>query len=249
MKFNLPVLRFGNFVFRPGLWPTLAGLFFFCLTLWLGNWQLSRAEYKSELQARYDRLQQDGVVRIGAATVSKEDVLYRTVEVQGSFIPGQEIFVDNRVYKTFAGYHVYTPFQIDGSSQHVLVNRGWVEVVDGRRDNLPEIKPVNGVIVLQGIAVDTVTRYLELNGAEPQGKLWQNLDFERYQQKFGQALQPVLIEQTSDTGDGLIRDWPRPDTGVGTHISYAIQWFGLAATIVILWLVLNVKREKTAEEM
>jgi surfeit locus 1 family protein len=237
-------MRFGVFVFRPGLWPTLAGLFFFGLTLWLGNWQLSRAEYKQSLQARYDRMQQDGVVRIGAATVAKEDLLYRTVEVRGAFVPGQDIFVDNRVYKTRAGYHVFSPFQIEGTAQHVLVNRGWVEVVNGSREALPEVKRVDGVLILRGIAVDTQSRYLELKGAEPQGKLWQNLDYGRYQQHFGKSLQNVLIEQTSDTGDGLVRDWPRPDTGVGTHISYAIQWFGLAAAIVVLWLVLNVKREK-----
>lgn len=241
-------MRFGMFVFRPGLWPTLAGLFFFALTLWLGSWQLSRADYKRELQVRYDHMQEDGVVQIGAATVGKEDLLYRPVEVRGEFLPGQEIFIDNRVYKTRAGYHVFTPFLIEGSTQHVLINRGWVEVVGGRRDVLPQVKPVAGIVTLHGIAVDTQSRYLELKGAEPQGRLWQNLDFERYRREFGKSLQSVLIEQTSDTGDGLVRDWPRPDTGVGTHMSYAIQWFGLAAAIVVLWLVLNVKRENAAED-
>ncbi len=241
-------MRFGKFVFRPGIWPTLAGLFFFGLTLWLGNWQLSRAEYKRELQSRYDRMQQDGVVRIGSDVISKEDVLYRTVEVQGSFVPGQDIFIDNRVYRTFAGYHVFSPFLIAGTSQHVLVNRGWVEVVNGQRDILPIVKPVYGTIVLRGIAVDTKSRYFEFGSAEPLGKLWQNLNFEKYKQTFGKSLQPILIEQTSDTGDGLVRDWPRPDVGVGTHVSYAIQWFGLASTIVVLWLVMNIKTEKSVEE-
>ncbi len=240
-------MHFGGFVFRPGLWPTLAGLFFFALTLWLGNWQLSRADYKRELQARYDRMQEDGVVRIGAATVAKEDLLYRPVEVRGSFLNGQEIFIDNRVYKTRAGYHVLAPFLIEGSSQHVLVNRGWVALVDGRRDALPQVSAVAGMVVLAGVAVDPKSRYLEFKGAEPQGRLWQNLDFERYRREFGKSLQPVMVEQASDTGDGLVRDWPRPDTGVATHVSYAIQWFGLAGAIVVLWLVLNVKRENAAE--
>jgi surfeit locus 1 family protein len=242
-------MRFGVFVFRPGLWPTLAGLFFFGLTLWLGNWQLSRAEYKRALQASYDRLREDGVVQIGAAQVAKAGMLYRPVEVRGTFLARQEIFIDNRVYKTRAGYHVLAPFRIDGSGQHVLVNRGWVEMVNARRDVLPGVKPVAGTVILSGVAVDPQSRYLEFKGAEPQGRLWQNLDFERYQREFGKPLQPVLIEQTSDTGDGLVRDWPRPDTGVGTHISYAIQWFGLAAAIMVLWLVLNVKRQNAAEEM
>jgi surfeit locus 1 family protein len=241
-------MRFGNYIFRPGLWPTAAGLFFFVLTVWLGNWQLSRADYKRELQARYDHMQQDGVVQIGSGLVDKTDLLYRVVQARGEFLPRQEIYIDNRIHQGRAGYHVLAPFHIEGTSMHVLVDRGWVGTVNGRRDVLPEVKVVPGVVSLQGIAMDTKTRYFEFKGAEPQGRLWENLDFERYQAVFGKPLQPILIEQTTDTGDGLVREWPRPDTGVGTHISYAIQWFGLAATIVVLWLVLNLKKENGAED-
>lgn len=237
-------LRVGPYVFRPGLWPTLAGLFFLVLTLWLGNWQLSRAEHKQGLQNRYDRMQQDGVVRIGASLAEKESLLFRSVEVRGEFLPDREILIDNRVYKTIAGYHVLALFRIEGSDRHVLVNRGWVAVVKGRRDELPQITPVTGEILLRGIAVDPQSRYFEFKGAMPQGRLWQNLNYEQYQTWLGKPLQPVLVQQTGDTGDGLIRDWPRQDTGVSTHISYAIQWFGLAGAIVVLWLVLNVKIEK-----
>lgn len=244
----MTLFRVGNYVFRPGLWPTLAGLFFLVLTLWLGNWQLSRAEYKQELQNRYDRMQQDGVVQIGAAIVDKESLLFRTVEIRGEFVPSGEILLDNRVYQTHAGYHVLTPFRVQGSNWHVLVNRGWVPLVQGRRDELPQTRPVVGETILRGISVDPHSRYLEFKGSAPLGKLWQNLNFENYQAWLGKSLQPILIQQTSDTGDGLIRDWPRPDTGVSTHVSYAIQWFGLAGAIVVLWLVLNVKRDKEKNE-
>ena len=212
--------------------------------MWLGNWQLSRAAYKQDLQNRYDRMQQDGVVRIGVSPVEKENLLFRSVEVRGEFVPGREILIDNRVYKTIAGYHVLAPFRIEGSDRHVLVNRGWVPVVNGRRDELPQVKSVGGEVLLRGIAVDPQSRYFEFKGAVPQGRLWQNLNFEQYQAWLGKPLQPVLILQTGNVGDGLVRDWPRQDAGVSTHISYAIQWFGLAAAIVVLWLVLNVKREK-----
>lgn len=234
----------GDYVFRPGVWPTLAGAFFLGLTLWLGNWQLSRADYKQALQARYDRLQKDGVLTLGAAEVEKDDVLYRAVEVRGEFLSAREILLDNRMYRTQAGYHVLTPFRIEGGERVVLVNRGWTGLVNGRRDTLPAIEPVRGVVTLRGIATDPQSRYFEFKGAAPQGRLWQNLNFGHYQAWLGMPLQPVLILQTSDTGDGLVRDWPRPDTGVGTHLSYAIQWFGLAGAIVVLWVVLNVKRER-----
>lgn len=242
-------MRFGNFMFRPGLWPTLAGLFFFVLTLYLGNWQLSRAEYKKGLQEHYDSMQEDGVVRLGAPPVDIADVRYRTVAVRGSFVPDQEILIDNRVYKTLAGYHVVAPFLVEGTGRYVLVNRGWLPVVGRQRDVLPNVRRVEGVVLLRGVAVEPQSRYFEFAGAAPQGRLWQNLDFEQYRQRFGKPLHALLLLQTSDTGDGLVRDWPRPDTGVDTHISYAIQWFGLAATIVVLWLVLNTKQIKKTETL
>ena len=242
-------MRFGNVEFRPGLWPTLAGLFFFVLTLYLGNWQLARAEYKKALQAHYDSMQKDGVVQLGAAPVNIDDVRYRMVEVRGAFVRDREILIDNRVYKTLAGYHVLAPFLIAGTGQHVLVNRGWLPVVGRQRDVLPEVRQVEGIVLLRGIAVEPQSRYFEFAGAAPQGRLWQNLDFEQYRQRLGKPLHSLLLEQITDTGDGLVRDWPRPDTGVDTHISYAIQWFGLAATIMVLWLVLNTKRNKKTETL
>jgi len=92
------------------------------------------------------------------------------------------------------------------------------------------------------MAVDPHSRYLELMHAAVQGRVWQNLDFARYAATTRLPLQPVLLLQTTPLADGLQRDWPRPDTGVSMHVGYAIQWYSLAATLVVLWLVLNVKR-------
>src|SRR6266550_65157 len=58
----------------------------------------------------------------------------------------------------------------------------------------------------------------------------------------GLALQPIVIEQRSDSGDGLLREWPRPDAGIERHQSYALQWYSLAALAVILAAVLSFRR-------
>ncbi|TMI45909.1 MAG: SURF1 family protein, partial [Betaproteobacteria bacterium] len=50
------------------------------------------------------------------------------------------------------------------------------------------------------------------------------------------------IEQRSDSGDGLLREWPRPDAGIERHESYALQWYSLAALAVILAAVLSFRR-------
>jgi surfeit locus 1 family protein len=170
-------------------------------------------------------------------------VLYRKLEVRGVFDAAHTILLDNRIYKGVAGYHVLTPLIIDGGSLAILVNRGWVAV--GRsREQIPLPPTPRGLVRLEGMAVDPHSRYLELMHAPPQGRVWQNLDFGRYAATSRLTLQPVLLLQTSPQADGLQRDWPRPDTGVSMHVSYEIQWYSLATTLAVLWLVMNVKRHR-----
>ena len=236
-------LRIGAWQFAPGVWPTLAALFFFVLTLWLGNWQSGRAETKRALQARYDAAVHEAPIHVGNALLDRDSVLYRKLEVRGVFDAAHTILLDNRIYNGVAGYHVLTPLIIDGGSLAILVNRGWVAV--GRsREQVPLPPTPTGLVRLEGMAVDPHTRYLELVHAEPQGRVWQNLDFARYAAVTRLTLQPVLLLQTSPLADGLRRDWPRPDTGVSMHVSYAIQWYSLATTLAVLWLVMNVKRHR-----
>lgn len=233
--------QIGAYEFRVGFWPSLAALAFFVLTLFLGNWQTHRAEYKRMLQARYDQGEQGEPIHVGTGPQDKESLLFHRVEVVGEFDQRGQILIDNRVVNGVAGYHVVTPLRINGSSLFVLVNRGWV-AGGADRDHLPMIPMIKGPVRIVGVAIDPVSRYFEFSGAEPRNGVWQNLNFDRYQHSFAKPLQPILIEQTSDTRDGLYRQWPRPDAGIATHISYALQWYGLAATIVILFLGLNLKK-------
>lgn len=234
----------GSWRFAPRLWPTVAALFFFALTLSLGNWQTHRAEAKRALQLRIDAAARDTPVVLGAAPVDLAALRLRRVETKGVFDPEREILLDNRTHQGVAGYHVLTPLRIDGSDRYVLVNRGWIAL--GRsRASLPPIPVLRGVVHIEGIALDPHSRYVELGPASAPGKVWQNLDFDRYAATVGLALLPLLIQQTNDTGDGLVREWPRADAGVTMHTSYALQWYGLAATLAVLWVVMNLERTKT----
>lgn len=241
--FTLPL---GRWQFRPGVWPTLAALALAVLTFSLGNWQMDRAAYKQSLQARIDVGERYPVWRIGTDKVAKAQILYRRVEAQGRFDPRYEILLDNRIHNGVAGYHVLTPLKISGGQRAVLVNRGWVPVGNSR--NVLPVTPVaTAQVKITGLAVAPETRYFELGGTVPQGRVWQNLDFARYAAWSGLDLQPFVLQQSNDSGDGLIRDWPRPDTGVTTHLSYAMQWYGLSATLVVLWLVLNLTRKEISD--
>jgi len=86
---------------------------------------------------------------------------------------------------------------------------------------------------------------VELSSQTVSGKVWQNLDVERYTQIHGIALQPLVLQQSNDAGDGLERAWQRPDTGVDRHHAYAAQWFATSALIAVAYLVFQVRAKRT----
>jgi surfeit locus 1 family protein len=76
--------------------------------------------------------------------------------------------------------------------------------------------------------------------------VWQNLDLDRYAAAYNIDLQPLVLQQSNESGDGLVRAWRRPDTGVDRHRAYALQWFVMSGMIAVLYLGFHVRRSKTA---
>ena len=73
--------------------------------------------------------------------------------------------------------------------------------------------------------------------------LWQNLDMPRFAAAIDFPVQPFVLQldAQSDAG-GFVRDWPRPDDRRTVNLGYALQWWSFAATTLVLWLVLNLRR-------
>lgn len=230
--------------FRPGLWPTLAAAGGIVLTLALGNWQLGRGQEKNNLKVQFEQSAQSAIIHVSAAALEARDVELRRVEARGTFEPKYAVLIDNRVLRGVVGYHVVMPLKLGEGNRYVLVNRGWVA---GTRDRslLPEVKTPAAPVTINGLALVPSKRFLELSDQTTQGSVWQNLTLERYRQAMPIAIQPFLIRQDQDStlADGLVREWEAPDYGVDKHYGYAFQWFALAALILVIYLVTNVKRK------
>jgi len=251
MEFStaVAVIRFAAYEFRPRRWTSLAAVAGIALTLALGQWQSGRAQYKEALQARHDAMMREPVMHVGGQPVERDDMLLRRVEVRGEFVPKYTVFIDNRIYQHQPGFYVATPLRITGSQRYVLVNRGWVA---GTRDrSLPQVSTPAGEQLVQGVAVAWSERYLELSTTVAEGKVWQNLVFERYRQATGLELQPFVLQQDNTVNDaandGLVRVWSRPDLGRNTHLAYAFQWYAMSLAILIYYLVTHVKRRSIAK--
>jgi len=227
--------------FRPGAAVTVATIAFCALTVSLGVWQLRRATEKEALQERLDRAAAAPPVALPARPVAAEAIALRRVVARGEYADRYTILLDNRVHRGRAGFHVVSPLRIAGGAIYVLVDRGWVAA--GRtREDLPSVATPAGEQTVEGLAVVPSARVYELSADTVEGRVWQNLVLDRYRGWSKLELQPIVIQQTNDAGDGLVREWDRLDAGADRHRSYALQWFGFATLAVVLYVVLNLKR-------
>jgi len=228
--------------FRPSLLPGVAALAAIALTVSLGNWQTRRAEEKAALGRDLDDAARHSVLALPARPVPVHDYEFRRIRARGQYSAKHTILLDNKVLHGEAGYQVVTPLRISGGDVYVLVNRGWI-AAGPRRDVLPQIRTPAGEVAVEGIAVEPSKHIFELGTKTVEGKVWQNLVLARYAQATGLKLQPIVLQQTSDAADGLVRAWTRPDTGVNMHRGYAFQWYALATAILIAYVAFSFKRK------
>ena len=227
--------------FRPSLWPTLAAAAGIALTVTLGNWQLGRGNDKAALAERIQAANRDALIELSPNEINPDDVAWRRIEVSGRFEPKYTVLIDNRIFHGAVGYYVVMPLKIGDSERYVLVNRGWVAGTDSR-GTPPKIETPAGMVRITGLATVPSKRYLELSSKVAEGNVWQNLTLERYRAAVSIPIQPVVIQQESDIDDGLKREWGAPDLGVDKHYAYAFQWYALAATLLIFYIVTHVRK-------
>lgn len=236
-----------NYQFKPKWWILVLSIVLILIFSRLGIWQLSRANEKEEKQFVLDQLAREAVLKMPSSRVELDDLLFRSVEVTGQFKEELTIYLDNKIHQGSVGYHVLTPLRIENSTMHVLVDRGWI-AMGKNRSSLPKIYTPQNTVTISGVALSPSIRTMRISDDISIGKVWITLDFEKYKEVNGIELQPILLFQLDNSvDDGLIRRLERQDLGASKNISYAFQWFFLAITVFILFLVLNVKRSSSKQ--
>jgi len=220
---------------------TLAAVAFIALTVSLGLWQVGRGEEKAVRQSLFDSRLREAPLRLTGGVPTADALLYRRVAARGEWIPERQIFVDNQIRDGRAGFHVVMPLKIEGSPAAVLVNRGWI-ARDARYPEAPPVSVPRGPVEVHGLATRPPARFLELSPQVISGNVWQNLSIERYRERSGLDLLPVVV-LADPPAEGLAAVRETPDAGIAKHHEYALTWFSLALTALVLWIVLNLRRQ------
>lgn len=230
--------------FRIRWIPLIAVLIVMAIGISAGQWQMRRAAEKEAIESRLAEREAAPPVKVSGEPIAPQEIEYRKILVEGEFLPRWTVYLDNRPHKGVAGFYVATPIRIANSDMHVLVLRGWAARDPADRSRLPEISTPDGKVQIEGVARQRTGQVLQLGEAPPiePGAIVQNVDIDAYSKATGLRLQPFVIEQTSEVSDGLARDWPRPSIGIDKHYGYAFQWYGLAATAFIFYLVTGFRR-------
>ncbi len=243
------IIKLGQNRLKLNVFPTLVFLALLALLIFLGLWQLDRAEEKRQLLKLNDKRSSTQILLLTGETPDNPNKLrYREVQLSGTYDEEHQFLIDNQIVNGQPGYFVMTPLILSKSSHAVLVNRGWVPLKKDR-SQLPEILlPEKTQVKIKGRINTFPSVGIELAGAEIPTPGWpavvQIIDQEILLDRLGYPLFSFQIELNPDENYGFVRQWHEariltPEK----HQAYAFQWFALALTLFGLFFWINFKKE------
>lgn len=244
-------MRLAGFEFRPpARFVSLLTLLLLVLLTSLGFWQLDRAAQKRDLLSQYQGQEGEAPIQIRADLVAVDELEYRPATVAGRFDAEHQFLLDNRTHQGVAGYEVLTPVRIESSGHGILVNRGWVPRGATRAD-LPALPLPPGPVRLEGV-LKRPARTITLGEGEDREPGWpkvlQRIRLDLQAEQLGYPLVPMVLLLGPAELPGFVREWePVKGFGPEQNMGYAVQWFGLAAALLVIYIVVNCRRSGSDE--
>ncbi|OMH30286.1 SURF1 family protein [Motiliproteus sp. MSK22-1] len=229
--------------------------------VYLGLWQLERAEQKQQLAETLTLRQQQKPLALIDDMLLEESNLqepsdpenfaqkleYRQLKVEGEFLPEKSVLIENRKHRGKTGFHVITPFLLSKGEHILLINRGWVKA--GPELSIPQFDTPSGTLQLIGTVSIPSPPVLDLTDSDQSGtavtgsiQRWPFFTLERYQQWSGGDIYPLVLLLSPESQGGFTRQWPKPQVDPSMHIGYALQWFAFALIVILIWLKLSMKK-------
>ena len=204
-------------------------IFFIFVFIGLGTWQIIRLNWKNNLILEIENSLKNPPVEL--AQSKKENFL--KIKTSGSIDFDKQIYLYNLNESGTPGFEVINPITI--GDENFLINRGWIpfEKKDTQEINVFDQKNIIGTLKLQG----------RKNIFKPDNDLdenyWFSLNREDILKFTGKNFSKYIIYL-----DGNYQ-LPRPKKITANisnnHQKYAITWFSLALSILLLYLYFRKK--------
>jgi surfeit locus 1 family protein len=231
--------------FRPRWWAAVAALSFSLLTIYLGNWQGGKADYKISQQAQLDDARAAPAIDVLMASHRPADVLplrYRAVRASGRFDGNHLLFVDNRIQDGKAGYGVVQLFlaERDGVKKYLIVDRGWLPAALDRA-TLPNVTTPSEAADIVGRINVAPSRNPGTADNDRANKRINYLNLDELSARIGVPLEPYVFEQTAGAGF-LGTQRAAPGLNYEKNRAYQVQWYAFAALAIVLFFVLSFRK-------
>ncbi|WP_251358833.1 SURF1 family protein [Kangiella sp. TOML190] len=246
-------LKLGTFNFAPRLIPTLMVLLLLPVLLRLGWWQLDRAQEKRDLTVNLQaKATQEPMGLVQALASSQPD--QTPVVILGQPLNQFFLVIDNQKQGNRLGYEVLALFQPENYQQPVLVSRGWLPRKDFYQ-KVPEIPEFKDPIIKGSLYFSKGANAVVAANAQ-----WENFDshyligqfdMQTVKEKVAQMgyhIAPFVVRQQAEPDSPFVRYWPLMASPPQKHTAYAVQWFGMALAVLIIFIVVNSKRVRHSKE-
>ena len=203
--------------------------FFISVFIALGSWQIIRLNWKLELINQIETTLKDNPVNLTSG-VEKN---YLKIKTNGSIDFEKQIYLYNLNEKGKPGFEVINPLKI--GNKNYLLNRGWIPF-DKKDDEIINIVDETNII---GI----LKKQIKANRFKPKNDLlnnyWFTLNRDDTFNFTGKKFSPYVIYLS-----GNIK-LPKPKLITANisnnHKKYAMTWFSLAISILLLYLYFRKK--------
>ncbi|MDC1279030.1 SURF1 family protein [Candidatus Pelagibacter ubique] len=203
--------------------------FFISVFLALGSWQIIRLNWKLELINQIEKSLKDIPVNLS----NSKHKNYLRVKTRGSIDFEKQIYLYNLNEKGKPGFEVINPLKV--GNNNYLLNRGWIPF------NKKEDETIN--VIDENYINGVLRKQIKPNIFKPENDLsenyWFTLDRDDIFKFTGKNFSPYVIYLSGND------EFPKPKSITANisnnHKKYALTWFSLAISILLIYLYLRKK--------
>ena len=203
--------------------------FFISVFLALGSWQIIRLNWKLELINQIETSLKDIPVNLS----NSKHKNYLRIKTTGSIDFEKQIYLYNLNEKGKPGFEVINPLKV--GNNNYLLNRGWIPF------NKKEDETIN--VIDENYINGVLRKQIKPNMFKPENDLsenyWFTLDRDDIFKFTGKNFSPYVIYLSGNN------EFPKPKSITANisnnHKKYALTWFSLAISILLIYLYLRKK--------